>query len=320
MGTTTACYFGTIHVESTKILANIIHSLGQRAFIGKVCMDQHSPQDYIEPSSEASVQATLDIIDHISSLNSTRITPVITPRFVPTCSSNLLRDLGALANLKNLPITSHISETIDEIAWVKSLHPDKESYAHVYDSFGLLNARTIMAHCIHLSDPERALVKTNQVGISHCPSSNFCLQSGVLNVRRWMLEGVDKIGLGTDVGGGYDCCILDAIRQALTASKIVHMQSKTSNSVYPPLTLEEAFYMATLGGARVMNLQDTIGNFVKGKALDAILVDLDHHDHPIHTFPHDSLHDKFEKFLYLGDDRHLKRVFVGGDDITCPST
>lgn len=315
-GTTTACYYGTIHVEATMILADIISEFGQRAFIGKVNMDTNSPEFYVESNAQESLEDTKIVIDYIQSLNNPLITPVITPRFVPSCTSDLMMELGHLAKTLNLPIQSHLSETPSEIKWVQELYPKSKSYSEIYDDHGLLTNQTIMAHCVHLSMEERDLLLERKVGISHCAASNFCLSSGVLNVKRLFKQGYTKIGLGTDVAGGYSPSILESIRQAMTASKVVFIQSRDSGSgnVDEPLSLAEAFYMATLGGASVMNLDSKIGNFKPGKSLDAILVDLDS-SRPIHTFDHDTLADKFEKFIYLGDDRHMKEIFVNGHEI-----
>lgn len=315
-GTTTACYYGTIHVEATKILADIISEFGQRALVGKVNMDTNSPKFYIENNAQESLDATKNVINYIQSLNNSLIIPVITPRFVPSCTSDLMMELGKLSKTLKLPIQSHLSETPSEIQWVQELFPNSKSYSEIYDAHGLLNDQTIMAHCVHLSKEERALLLERNVGISHCAASNFCLLSGVLNVKRLFKEGYSKIGLGTDVAGGYSPSILESIRQAITASKVIHIQTRDSGceSVCEPLSLAEAFYMATLGGACVLNLESKVGNFEVGKSLDAILVDLDS-CRPIHTFDHDTLADKFEKFIYLGDDRHMKEIFVNGNAI-----
>jgi guanine deaminase len=339
-GTTTACYYATIHSESTLILAKTIKNLGQRAFVGKVNMDRNSPEYYTEIDWEQSLESTLKTMQDLKALKSPLITSVLTPRFVPSCTPELMKALGDLSLKEQLPIQSHLSENHSEIAWVSSLHPEVDSYAQVYESFGLLNERTIMAHCVHLTSAERQLLKKLKVGISHCPLSNFCLHSGVLNVRQLLEEGHTKVGLGTDVGGGYAPSILEAMRGALTASKVTHIHSrdalpsgssasieaspssptkkkKKTGHVYEPLNLSETFYLATLGGARVMNLDCKIGNFVKGKEFDALLVDLSSpKDTPIHIFKHDSLMDIFEKFVYLADDRHLSRIFVNGRQVS----
>jgi guanine deaminase len=316
-GTTTACYFGTIHLDACRLLAEILRSKGQRAYVGKVNMDRNSPDYYIE-STQASIQDTIAFVESFPQ-DSDLVLPVITPRFVPTCTSQLMSFLGKYACEKDLFVQSHISDNLSEIDWVKALHPELKGYADVYQQYGLLNHRTIMAHCIHLTPQERLVFKQERVGIAHCPNSNFALQSGVCNVRQLFDEGIDKIGLGTDVGGGYSPSILDAMRQSMIASKVVYVQSQTASKqpdeVFKPLKLEEVFYLATLGGARAVCLDHKIGNFEAGKAFDALLVDMDgtkDGKSQIDLFPHDDLLAMFEKFVYLGDDRHISQVFVQG--------
>lgn len=309
-GSTTACYFGTIHTSACKILANTAIKYGQRAFIGKVNMDRNSPDYYVE-STEESIEATRQFVEFCLELKNTLVTPVVTPRFVPTCTPKLMTFLGEFASKYNLQIQSHISENKDEIEWVKSLHPECESYSEVYESYKLLTSKTIMAHCIHLSQEELDLFKRNQVGIAHCPNSNFSLSSGICNVREMLDMGITKVGLGTDVGGGYSPCVLDSMRQAAIASKVAAMT--IGNNKQKPLNLAELLYLGTLGGARALNIQETVGNFQVSKEFDALLVSIeDEFDRNIHVFPHDTFETLVEKFVYLGDDRNIKQVFVKG--------
>ena len=128
-----------------------------------------------------------------------------------------MRGLASIADEHQLPLQSHLSENLAECEWVRSLHPDCESYSDVYDKHGLYTPRSYMAHCVHCARAERDLVLRKGVGIVHCPNSNFTLASGVCNVREWLEEG-HKVGLGTDVAGGYSPCILNAIRMARVAS------------------------------------------------------------------------------------------------------
>jgi guanine deaminase len=244
-----------------------------------------------------------------------------------------MHELSAIAKKYDLPIQSHLSESAGEIAWVKELHPDQSNYSSVYDHFGLLTEKTVMAHCIHLDHNERKLLLDRKVGISHCPSSNFCLHSGVMNVRRLIEEGYEKIGLGTDCAGGYSPSILDAMRQALIASKVIHIDTHNApdaEKLYKALNFANVFYLATLGGARCMALDDKIGNFQVSKQFDAIVVDVSHKQHSrpllhhpdrepaagnMDIFPHDDHMSVFEKFIYLSDDRSLKSVYVAGNRV-----
>ncbi|KAJ3199792.1 hypothetical protein HDU67_002548 [Dinochytrium kinnereticum] len=327
-GTTTACYYGTLHLEASKILVNVVSSIGQRAFVGKVNMDRNSPEYYTE-TTQSSIKDTTDFVDYVSSVNSSLITPVLTPRFVPSCTSELMSFLGKLAVERNLPIQSHLSENRNEIKWVAELHPEETTYTGVYKRYGLLNQRSVMAHCIHLDEEERKLMLETGAGVSHCPTSNFSLVSGVLNVRRLLNEGI-KVGLGTDVAGGYSPSILDAIRHAIVASKVVAARSQETaeTKIIEPLSYSEAFYLATVGGAQVMGLEDRVGNFSTGKEFDALVVDLsaglqgevvDLSNPPnfsVDIFPHDDVVTAFEKFIFLGDDRNISQVWVQGKKLS----
>lgn len=148
------------------------------------------------------------------------VMPTVTPRFVPTCTPEMMASLGALAGRYGLPVQSHLSESVSEIAWVKDLHPECENYAAVYQKYGLLNEYCVMAHCCHSNTAERRLLAQCGTAMVHCASSNFSLDSGVLNVHKCIEEGL-KVGLGTDVAGGYSPSMLDAIRQSIVASKVV---------------------------------------------------------------------------------------------------
>ncbi|KNC82283.1 guanine deaminase [Sphaeroforma arctica JP610] len=309
-GTTTNTYFATIHLEASKILVETIGEIGQRAFVGKVNMDRNSPDYYREETGD-SLGDTEEFIQHvINGPYSERITPVITPRFVPSCSSELMHGLGELAAKYDIPIQSHLCENKPEIEWVKTLHPESVAYAHVYDDHRLLTDRSIMAHCVHLSDEEIDLFRKNNAGVSHCPNSNFSLTSGCLNVRR-LLESDIKVGLGTDVSGGYSSSMLDSMRQAIICSTAVHFQDESR----VPLSYQEVFYLATLGGATVLGMDDTLGTFEVGKQFDALRVNPDVEGSPFDLYEGDTVSDIVQKFLYLGDDRNITHVFVSGKTV-----
>jgi guanine deaminase len=306
-GTTTCCYFATIHPEATCAFADIVKAAGQRAFVGKVCMDRNSPPTYIEPSPAQSLADTVRVVDYIEQLQCPTVQAVLTPRFVPTCSSELMHGLGAIARERRVFVQSHISENVDEIKWVSDLHPDCPSYTDVYHRHGLLNDRSVMAHAIYLSDEELALFRSTGASISHCPNSNFTICSGVLDVRRVLDAGV-TLGLGTDVSGGYAPSMWDAIRMAIVASSVHSVSGKRPE----PLGYAEAFNLATLGGARALALGDEIGSIEVGKQFDALLINPAAPGGPIDLFDGLTMSELFQKVVFLCDDRNIDRVFVCG--------
>ncbi|KAK0239932.1 hypothetical protein EDD85DRAFT_467981 [Armillaria nabsnona] len=324
-GTTTCCYYGTLHLEATKLLADIIKFYGQRAFVGKCSMDRNCPDDYVEPSTEASIDATESLIAHIRSLNFDHeqeplVQPILTPRFAISCSSPLLASLGKLASSDaSLRIQTHISENRSEIEFTKQLFPECTSYADVYDSFGLLRSNTVLAHAVHLEPQEMDLIAQRKAGISHCPASNFNLSSGVAPVGEFLDRGI-KVGLGTDVSGGYSPSILNSVQTASIAAKVIAMQtagSKPTSGKFSDRQLSVAtlLYLATLGGAEVCDLKERVGSFAPGKSFDALIINVSGKggDPCIWGVGENiGLEGMLERLLFCGDDRNIAKVFVQG--------
>lgn len=316
-GTTTASYYATLHANSTEILAEIAKVHKQRAFIGRVCMIQNSPDYYRDPSEEASKAADQEVIDYCAKLDPEReyICPIMTPRFAPSCTMEAMKHLGVMCKEHRLPCQTHISENQAEIEWVQSLFPESKSYADVYDTAGLLHDRTILAHAIHLSDEEIALIKERKSGISHCPISNSSISSGLCPVRTLLDNGI-HVGLGTDVSGGYASSILDVARHALLVSRLLSFLKKDEKF---NLSKNEVLHLATLGGAKVCGLDSKLGNFQVGKKWDAQLIDLKAPQSPIDVLdwylPEDDeerLEYLVQKWLFNGDDRNTAKVWVNG--------
>ncbi|TFK55059.1 guanine deaminase [Heliocybe sulcata] len=349
-GTTTCCYYATLHVEATKILADIIHEYGQRAFVGKCNMNRNCPHDYIEPSTEASIAGTHDVISHIQRLPSLPtpsehphadasqlVHPILTPRFAISSTPDLLSALSAIAHGdSSLRIQTHISENVHEIEFTKSLFPECKTYADVYDKYGLLRHNTVLAHAVHLEEEEMEVVRQRGSGISHCPTSNFNLTSGVCKVGELLDRGI-KVGLGTDVSGGFSPSILTAIQHASIASKVVSFTPKPdhhpkhkphfANNALPVSAL---LHLATLGGAHVCDLGSRVGSFAPGKAFDALVVSVSSRagnpaiwgvevDEALGIERglaghggEDHLKRMVEAFMFCGDDRNILRVYVQG--------
>ena len=215
-----------------------------------------SPEYYRDASPEQAVRDTEATIKHMLEIDPQRETvcPIVTPRFAPSCSSELLEGLGKLAKKQDLPIQTHVSENTSECELVASLFPKQEHYAGVYDAHGLLTPRTVLAHAVHLSAGERRLVKERGAGVSHCPVSNTSLSSGLCPVRELLDEGI-PVGLGTDVSGGYSSSILVAAREAGMVSRIVAALHKNEDAK-EAATLAEG---ATAAADVVGGLMDKIG-------------------------------------------------------------
>lgn len=309
-GTTTVSWFATIHLQASKKLVDLVEQYGQRAYVGKVNMDSNSPNYYVETTA-SSLQDTRTFIEYVKAKNNSLITPVVTPRFAISCSSALMNGLSQLADEYQLPIQTHLCENPNEIAETKSLFPNSKDYTSVYDDHNLLNERAYMAHCVHMTDDEVDMLAARNTGVSHCANSNFSLESGVSDVRRLLNKGI-KVGLGTDVAGGYSPSMLDAIRSAFAATKtnkFIHRDMKNDPN-YVPLVPAELLFLATLGGAQVLGLEDKIGNFAQNKAFDALWVDLKNGS--LDLMGGETMQEKVEKFMFNGSAQNLKHVYVQG--------
>ncbi|KFY46384.1 hypothetical protein V495_02515 [Pseudogymnoascus sp. VKM F-4514 (FW-929)] len=314
-GITTACYYGSVHGEATKILADICLDKGQRAFIGKCNMNQNSPAYYTDASANESLEVTKDFIAHVRSRDPTfsQISPIITPRFAISCTRELLKGLGEIAAQNGgLPIQTHFNEAESEIAATLSLFPEFNNEADLYAHFGLLTNRSVLAHCCHMTPYEVDRLKALDCGVAHCPIANTTVGGGFMAapIREFLRQDI-KVGLGTDSGGGFSSSILDAMRQAFIVSNAREMMTKGEDK---SLSLEECFYMATLGGARVCGIEHEAGNFSVGKHFDALHIQMASVGGDESNLAStgievgDGMRTVFEKFMMTADDRNIARA------------
>ena len=334
-GTTTASYYATRDVPATNLLADLCLSIGQRAFVGRVCMDRDgfNPDYYQDESPEAALRAAKESVAHIKAIDPgyELVSPILTPRFAPSCTPASMAGLAAIQKQENIPVQTHVSENKGEIELVASIYPNSASYTQVYDACGLLTPKTVLAHAIHLSDDEARLIAARESKVSHCPCSNSSLSSGAARVR-WMWEKGIDVGLGTDMSGGYSPSILEAARQATLTSRHLAMQLDHDEQLRErtKISVEEALYLATRGGALCVGLGDKVGGFEVGKQLDAQLIalaviddsglregeDADDADFAdagnVDMFGWETWEERMAKWLYNGDDRNTKKVWVKG--------
>lgn len=317
-GVTTACYYSSRHAPATVILAEICLSLGQRALIGKCNMDRNAVDWYVDADVTSSLKDTEDVIMQIRTLDKEigLVTPVLTPRFAISCSDALLKGLGALAakpDYNSLPIQTHFNESQGEIEFTRTLFPFFEDETALYESFGLLTSRSILAHAIYPTPRELERLRALDCGIAHCPVPNTTMDAFmVAPVRQYLRRGM-KVGLGTDCGGGFTSSMLEVMRMAFMVSVARESGSRGEDE---PLSLAEGFYLATAGGARVCGLENKVGRFAVGMEFDALLVQTNEVDGVMTPVEEgDTLDTVFEKFLMTGDDRNIVRVFVKGRDV-----
>ena len=302
-GTMRACVFATIHTESTRLLMRLFQEAGMGALVGKVAMNRNCPEGLSE-SVEDMVQGYEELIgDRFEEKSDGLVRPIVTPRFIPSCTPEMLRACGELAARYQLPVQSHLSENKDEIALVKELEPESTSYGDAYDRYGLFGQTpTVMAHCVWSEGEELQLMKRRNVMVAHCPTSNFNVASGMAPIRQFLSEGL-RVGLGSDISGGHNLSIFQTMVYAIQVSKMHYQQ----NHDRPFLTLSEAFWLATKSAGSFFGL---VGSFEPGYEFDALVIDDSDLNHDNY-----SLLQRLERYIYLGDDRQIEHRFCRGKAI-----
>ena len=303
-GTMRTVAFATIHPESTRLLMNLFKEAGMGALVGKVDMDRNCSDALKENVAEA-MAANEALITEFNSPEAL-VRPIITPRFIPSCTLEMLSECGRLAQKYNLPVQSHLSENPSEVAWVQELEPESKNYGDAYDRYGLFGQTpTVMAHCVYSPDEEMALMAERGVMVAHCPTSNLNLSSGMAPIRKYLENGV-RVGLGSDISGGHDLSIFKMMVYAVQVSKMFYQYDNGRRF----FTLPEVFWMATKSAGSFFG---KVGSFEAGYEFDALVID----DHELNHDNYSLLH-RLERFIYLGDDRHIAHRYCRGREIPEP--
>ncbi|MEI4768086.1 guanine deaminase [Psychrobacillus sp. FJAT-51614] len=321
-GTTTALYFATVHKEASLVLAEICSKKGQRGLVGKVVMDnlEQTPEFYRDADTQAALIDTEEFILAVKELaKSTKqgVYPVVTPRFIPSCTDDALKGLGALAAKYDTHIQSHCSESDWEHGYVQERFNKNDAFA-LHD-FGLLSEKSVMAHCNFLNDNDADLFVETGTAVSHCPVSNAYFANSVIPIAHLHSKGVE-IGLGSDISGGFSPSLFDNARQAVISSRMLEDGVNTSlpadgrgvpNS---RITINEAFYFATAGGGESLSLP--IGRLAENYAWDIQIIDINLPSARIPVFNSDEdLNDVFQKIMYLVRPENIREVWVQGEKV-----
>jgi len=299
-GTLTALIFSTIHPAATDIFFEEAERRGFRGIIGKTMMDRHAPEYLLDKSAQQSYDESRALLTKWHGRGLLRY--AITPRFAPTSTPELLAAAGALR--KEFPeawMHTHISENRNEVRWVQELFPEAE-YADVYDHYGLLGDRSVLAHGVWLTAEELDLLARRGARISHCPNSNLFLGSGLFPLHRVLDAGV-VVGLGSDIGAGTTPSFFNAMADAY---KVQQVQGVS-------LSPFQLWYLATLGGAKTLSLDAETGSLEAGKSADFLVIDLK--GTPLLTLRTgraSSLEDLLAGLIFMGDDRAVARSFIAG--------
>ncbi|EPJ79293.1 guanine deaminase [Pseudomonas sp. CFII64] len=299
-GTTTALVFGSVHKVSVEAFFQAAEKLDLRMIAGKVMMDRNAP-DYLTDTPESGYADSKALIERWHGKG--RLHYAVTPRFAPTSTPEQLTLAGQLlTEYPDLYMQTHISENLQEIEWVKALFPERSGYLDVYDHFQLLGQRSVFAHGVHLCDAECARLADTGSAISFCPTSNLFLGSGLFNLPMAEKHKVN-VGLGTDVGGGTSFSILQTLNEAY---KVMQLQGAK-------LSPFKSLYLATLGGARALRLDDKIGSLQPGNEADFLV--LDYHATPLLSYrlqQAKNIEETLFVLMTLGDDRTVQETYSAG--------
>jgi len=323
-GTTTAVYYGTIHDEANRLLADICVAKGQRALIGKIAMDNadECPDYYRDESVADAVAGTLALIEHIRNHpdnGEKRVVPVVTPRFIPSCTDDLLTELGAIAGAHDCRVQTHCSESDWEHGYVKARHgvSDTESL----DRFGLLRKGSVLGHANFISASDMEKIRLREAAVAHCPLSNAYFAGAVFPLKTALEKGV-HVGLGTDISGGPAGNMLDSARSAIMASRMLETGTDpdlpaNERSVHGDFRIDfrTAFHLATAGGGAALGLP--VGQFAPGYHFDAVLIDPQASLGSIRLWPELHQGDEIlQKIIYTASRPNIVRVWVGGTETT----
>lgn len=299
-GTTTMCSFCTIHPVSVDAIMAEAQKRGQRIVAGKTCMDRNAP-DGLRDTAQSAYDDSKVLLDRWHGQD--RLSYAITPRFSPTSTPEQLEALGALwAEHPDCLMQTHLSEQTDEIEWVKSLYPQARDYLDTYEEFGLLGPNGLYGHAIHLEAREKDRLREVDAALVHCPTSNTFIGSGLFDMAGLMAAG-HRVGLATDTGGGSSFSMLRTMAAAYEVGQLRHT----------PLHPAQLLWLATVGSARSLRMDDRIGNIAPGMEADLVVIDLSSTAAIAQRSARaDTLWEAVFPTIMMGDDRAVVQVWIGG--------
>ena len=300
-GTTTVCSFGTIHPESINAFFEAAQARNLRVAAGKTCMDRNAPHN-LRDTAQTAYDESKKLLEAWHNLD--RCSYVISPRFSPTSTSEQLSALGALwAEFPDCLMQTHLAEQHDEVAWVNKLFPEYRDYLETYEAHGLLGPNGLYGHAIHLEARERDRLKEVGAALVHCPTSNTFIGSGLFPLSDLVQLGL-RIGLATDTGGGSSFSML---RTMAAAYEIGQLQGVAIHPI-------QLLWLATIGSASAMRLEDKIGNIQEGFEADLVALDLASTGAIEQRSKRaENLWEAVFPTIMMGDDRAIAQVWIAGE-------
>jgi guanine deaminase len=302
-GTTTTVSYCTIHPESVTAFFEAARARGLRAVAGKTCMDRNAPEG-LRDSAQSAYDDSQRLLRAWHGVD--RLSYAITPRFAPTSTPDQLTALGALWTAHpDCLMQTHLAEQPDEVAWVASLYPQARDYLDTYEAHGLLGARGLYGHAIHLEPRERARLAEVGAALIHCPTSNTFIGSGLFDMAARLADGC-RVGLATDTGGGSSFSMLRTMAAAYEIGQL------TGTALHPAQLL----WLATAGSAQALHMGDLIGNIAPGMEADLLALDLASTPAIAQRYARaDDLWTALFPTIMMGDDRAIAQVWVSGREV-----
>lgn len=306
--TTRTCTFATIHRPATELLMQKLADKGFAAYVGKLNMDRNSIEG-LQETTEESLRETRTWLENTCEKYE-YVKPMITPRYIPSCTDACMEGMQALIHEFGVPTQSHLSEGLDEIEWVKQLKPEISFYGQAYDMYDMLGSvvQSVQAHCVFPTPEEFELMsRRKKLWVAHCPQSNMNANGVAAPIRRYLDAGI-HVGLGTDIAGSNTLSMFRTISDTIVASKIYWNSMERKGDPFAEktyLTVSEAFYLATKGGC---SFWGKAGSFEEGSLFDAVVID----DAPLWDFNNRSLRQRIERVVFQGDERHTVAKFING--------
>jgi len=320
-GTTTALYFATIHQEVTRLLVDLCLEKGQRALVGKVAMDNvdECPDYYRDASPDAALDGTRALIDYVRSHpenTENRVLPVVTPRFIPSCTDATLEGLGDIAGECGCHVQTHCSESDWAHGYVLARYGLTDT--EMLDRFGLLRRRTVLAHGNFLTADDMEMIRVRQSAIAHCPLSNAYFANAVFPLRAALEKGL-HVGLGTDISGGPSASMLENCRGAILVSRMLQTGvdprlEADARSTFGPAQIDfrDAFHIATAGGGIALDLP--VGQFTPGFKFDAIVIDINADGGTVRLWDElDHGENILQKIVYTASSANIAAVWIDGE-------
>ena len=292
-GTTTSVIYTAPFKQACEAAFEVAEEFGVRALIGKTMMDQNSPE-FLQEDTFKSFKESVELYNKYNS-SCPLLEYIFSPRFAPVCSPKLMKLVGGFAKENNAYIQTHLSENTDELKWVKELFPECNSYTQVYEKYNILGEKTILGHAIHLSKKELQIIFGTNSKIAHCPDSNFFLRSGILPLEKIKNSNID-FALASDVAAGTSLSMFNVMKM------FVYRQDDVA------VTPEEAFYSATLGGAKLLGKEDILGSVEVGKEADLVFIQIQNIKEKTKT-------GILSELVYLGSQKIIENVVIAGKSV-----